>query len=358
MERLKKVLVDSKITLKQALRKMDDSAEKILFVVDNHNRLLGTVTDGDIRRWILKGRSLKARITGAMNKNPVFLKNEYTLQEAKKIMLARKIECIPIVDTNQRIISAIWWLDLFNGETKKIKRIDVPVVIMAGGQGMRLSPFTRILPKPLIPIGEKPIIELIMEKFIHYGCRQFYLLLNYKANIIKAYFSESLLQDDNLRGININYVEETHPLGTAGGLSLLKEIKTSFFVSNCDILVEADYADILDFHRKNKNKITMAVCMKHYTIPYGICEIFNNGALKRVKEKPEYDFLVNTGLYVLEPQILKSIPANKVYHMTDLVNDTLKKRKKIGVYPISEKSWLDMGQWEELHQMLKKFGAK
>ena len=204
-----------------------------------------------------------------------------------------------------------------------------------------------------MPIGEKPIIELIIDKFAEYGCKEFYLSVNYKANLIKAYFSDL---EHNYR---VNYIQEVKPLGTAGSLHLLKDkIKDTFYVSNCDILIEADYAGILKFHKDNKNKITLVSSMKHHTIPYGVIEISNDGILKGIKEKPEYDFLANTGMYVLESETLRDIPKNKFYHITDLINDYMKKGEKIGVYPISEKSWLDMGQWEELQNMLKKFGVK
>ena len=136
------------------------------------------------------------------------------------------------------------------------------------------------------------------------------------------------------------------------------KIKRPFFVSNCDILIEADYSDIYKFHRENKNKITMIVSMKHYTIPYGVCEISNGGALKGIKEKPEYDYLVNTGLYVMDPDVINDIPKNKFYHVTDLIADYTKRKKKIGVYPISEKSWFDMGEWQEFQKMFKKFGKE
>ncbi|MFH1074541.1 MAG: sugar phosphate nucleotidyltransferase, partial [Candidatus Firestonebacteria bacterium] len=227
------------------------------------------------------------------------------------------------------------------------------VVIMAGGEGTRLSPFTKILPKPLIPIGEKPIMEIIVDRFMAYGCRDFYVSVNYKASILKAYFS------DFTQNCIIKFVQEEKPLGTIGSLCLFKEVlKTTFFVTNCDILIEADYADILKFHKSNKNLITMVVSMKHYTIPYGVCEIKNGGDLRGILEKPEYDFLVNTGMYLMEPQVVKDIPQNSYYNMNELINDYVHHNKKIGAYPISEKSWLDMGEFQELQKTLRKFEAR
>lgn len=339
--------------IKEALKQMDEAAEKILFVADYNNQLLGTVTDGDFRRWILQGKRLNRNITNIMNTNPIILEEGYSIEEAKKLMLANEIECIPILDKRRSIVSALWWLDLFEEKSKKHRKINVPVVIMAGGEGIRLSPFTKILPKPLMPVGDKPIIELIIDRFTEYGCKKFYLSVNYKSNLIKAYFS------DLEHSYCIKYIKEKKPLGTAGSLYLLKKrIENTFFVINCDILIEADYADILDFHKNNSNKITLISSMRHCTIPYGVCEIKNGGNLKKIKEKPEYDFIVNSGMYVLEPEVIMDIPRNKIYNIPELINDYLRNKEKVGVYPISERSWLDIGEWEGLQNTLNSFGIK
>jgi len=350
MERLKKVLIKPEQSIKLVLKHMDLVGEKTMFVVDKENKLLGTVTDGDIRRWVLKGRSLLVSISKVMNCNPISLTNDFKQEQAKTIMVKKEIECLPIIDDEKRVISAVWWMDLFKNKLKKLKSLKLPVVIMAGGEGVRLHPFTKILPKPLMPIGDKPIIEIIISRFFDYGCKDFYLSLNYKSSIIKAYFSDF----DHI--YKINYIIESKPLGTAGGLHFLKNrIKKTFFVSNCDILIEADYADILKFHRKKKNKITLVSSMKNFTIPYGVCEIQGGGVLKNIREKPEYDFLVNTGMYVLEAEVLEDIPKNAFFNITDLINDYLQKGEKVGVYPVSGKSWLDMGQFEALQETLKRF---
>ncbi|MDD5530151.1 MAG: nucleotidyltransferase family protein [bacterium] len=353
MENLKKILVNPELSAIQTIKQMDETGEKILFVTNKAGKLLGTVTDGDIRRWILKGKNLSESVDKVMNGTPIVLKVGYSEEEAKDLMVINRIECIPVVDKDRRIVSAVWWTELFSKEIKIKEKINLPVVIMAGGKSLRLHPFTKILPKPLIPIGEKPILELIMDRFQEYGCKKFYLSVNYKANIIKAYFS------DFKHDYNINYIQEEMPLGTAGSLYLLKKrINSTFWVSNCDILIEADYADILRFHKDSKNKITIVASMKHYTIPYGIVNISKGGNLKSIEEKPEYNFLVNTGMYILEPEILKDIPDNKFYNITDLICSYNQAGKKIGVYPISEKAWLDIGEWGELQETLKRFGIE
>jgi len=350
MERLKKAIIHPHHTIKQALKQMDAMGQKTLVVVDEQMVLLGTVTDGDIRRWILKGRNLTAEISKVMNARPSVLNRDFERETAKQLMISRSLECLPVVDENKKLIAAVWWVDFFAKKSKRPKKLNIPVVIMAGGEGSRLTPFTKILPKPLIPIGDKPIIEIIIERFMDYGCHDFYLSLNYKSNIIKSYFSDFKHQ------YKINYIEESQPLGTAGSLHLLNNrIKKTFFLSNCDILIETDYADILAFHHQKKNKITLVSSMKNFTVPYGVCEIENGGTLKGFREKPEFDFFVNTGMYVLDKGVLKDIPASKHYNMTDLVNDYLQRGEKVGVYPVSEKSWLDMGQFEVLQEMLKKF---
>lgn len=329
---------------------MDIMGEKTLIVVDDQNRILGTTTDGDIRRWILRGRNLSESLMNVMNRHPLTLRDGFAREDAKTLMLRNKIECLPVVDKTKKVIACLWWMDLFEGKLNSSKSLKLPVVIMAGGEGARLHPFTKILPKPLMPLGDKPIIEIIINSFFDYGCKDFYLSLNYKSSIIKAYFS------DFEHKYKISYILESKPLGTAGSLHFLKNmIKKTFFVSNCDILIEADYADILKFHRQRRNKITIVSSMKNFTIPYGVCEIQNGGILKNIREKPEYDFLVNTGMYILEAAVLADIPRNRFYNITDLINDYLKKGEKVGVYPVSEKSWLDMGQFEALQETLKKF---
>jgi len=353
MERLRKALIKPSCTIKHALQQMDAMGEKTLLIVDEHNRLLGTVTDGDIRRWILKGKNLRENISDVMNCKPLSLKRDFDLELAKKLMIKQGVDCLPVVDEDKTIISAVWWVDLFENKPKRLMALKLPVVIMAGGEGSRLVPFTKILPKALMPIGETPIIELIINRFLGYGCKDFYLSVNYKSNIIKAYFKD--LEPE----YRITYIQESKPLGTAGSLHLLEgRIQKTFFLSNCDILIDADYADILKFHKQRKNKITLVSSMKNFTIPYGVCEIENGGILRNIWEKPEYDFLVNTGMYVLEAEVLNDIPKNQFYNITDLIADYLKKEQNVAVYPVSEKSWLDMGQMYELQNTVSQLTKK
>lgn len=350
MEKFKKVLIKSVGTIKQALKQMDAMGEKTLIVIDDQGRILGTITDGDIRRWILKGKKLSENVTRVMNRHPMTLKEGFAQEEAKGLMVKYQIECLPVIDKDKKVIACLWWMDFFARRQVSTKSLKLPVVIMAGGEGVRLAPYTNILPKPLMPIGDKPVVEMIIDSFSKHGCKDFYLSLNFKANLIKAYFS------DFEHRYKINYILEHKPLGTAGSLHLLKgKIKKTFFVSNCDVLIEADYTDMLKFHQEKKNLITLVSSMKNFTIPYGVCEIQSGGILKNIHEKPEHDLLVNTGMYILEPSVLAHIPKDRSYNMTDLINDYLKKGEKVGVYPVSDKAWLDIGQIEVLHETLKKF---
>ena len=219
---------------------------------------------------------------------------------------------------------------------------------MAGGKGTRLDPFTKVLPKPLLPIGDDPIIQVIMNEFISHGLDKFFITLKDKAKMIKAYFY------DHDMGYDIKFIEETKPLGTAGSLKLLKNILDDvFFVSNCDIIVKSDYAEILYFHNKGDYLITLVGSMKQHFVPYGICEVEKDGKLESFLEKPTFDYLVNTGFYVIDPSVIKLIPEDTYYDMTDLIKALMNKGKRIGVYPVSEKSWIDVGQWKELNNALK-----
>lgn len=349
MDRLQKVIIGPGLSVQEAIRVMDDSGERILFVAED-GRLRGSVTDGDIRRWILGGRSMNEPITKAMHPDPRSLRDGYSIDEARDLMLSSRKECLPVVDAEGTLLDAVWWMDLFDTDTRVEEQIDIPVVIMAGGEGARLAPYTKVLPKPLMPIGETPIIERIMERFARYGCRRFTVSVNYKADLIKAYFS------DFGDVYDIDYVREDKPLGTAGSLGLLRDrLSGTFFVSNCDILVEADYADVLRFHRDNHHALTLVGSMKRFTIPYGVCNVGLNGALESIDEKPVYDLLVSTGVAVLEPEVLEHVPDGRMWHMTDLVTSALEGGRKVAVYPVSERAWLDMGQLDEFQEMLARF---
>ena len=350
----KRLLIRNDISIIVALKFLDETAEKVLFVVDEGNHLLGALTDGDIRRYLLSGQCMENDISTVYNKKPKYLsEKEYTDENLKKMFLKNKIEVVPILDENHRVINIATWDKVFsekNNTKFKKRKINIPVVIMAGGKGTRLDPFTKILPKPLIPIGDKPIIEVIMDKFHAFGMTDFYVTLNHKSKMIKAYFEEFKTK------YKIKYIDEEKPLGTAGGLKYLPpEVAGVIFVTNSDIIIEGDYRKILKFHKDNKNEITIVASVKNYNIPYGVCEIENGGTLRKIKEKPSLSFLVNTGMYVVNSSALSIIPEGEYYHITQLIDDLKCDGRRIGVYPISENAWMDVGEWSKYKETLERF---
>ena len=341
---MKKITIQNDITIREAMRKLNEAGQKCLVITNVQKRLLGTLSDGDLRKAILQGATVGDSICNIYQKNPtVLVEGKYGLSEAKKLFTQNKFDLIPVVDERGKLVDILLWETVFkNGNNRQNEKINVPVVIMAGGKGTRLELFTKILPKPLVPIHEKPVIEHIIERFIDVGVDQFILTINYKARIMKAYFEEL---NPNY---SIDFVEEHKPLGTAGSLKFLEnKFDKPFMVTNCDIIIKTDYLDLYEFHQKNNYDITLVASMKNYTIPYGTCELNGEGHLKQINEKPEYDFLVNTGLYIINPDVLHLIPADKLYHITHLIEDAQKSGKHVGVYPIDDEGWIDVGQWAD-----------
>jgi dTDP-glucose pyrophosphorylase len=348
---ISKLLIKENELVISSMKKLDSNKYKILFVVGEKDRLIGSLTDGDIRRWILGGKDLNEKVSLVCHKSPITLKRDFEIDTVKDLMLSNNIECIPVVSDDNIIEDVLFWVDLFKSDTLEIslKQLDVPVVIMAGGFGKRLEPFTTILPKPLIPVGDKSIVEHIIDKFLVHGIRNFHMTLNHKSKIVKSYF------EDVKKSYDLKFVEEPKPLGTAGSLLLLKEeLEDVFIVTNCDIMIYADYAEIVDFHVDNSYDITLVSSMMNYKIPYGICEIDTGGKLIELKEKPEYNLLISTGMYVLNKKILDYIPVNEVFHITHLMDEVKKHNGTVGVYPISEKSWDDTGEWDEYNKTVRR----
>lgn len=343
---LHKVCIKEGITIAESIKRLDEAGEKILLVTKD-SRLTGVITDGDIRRWILKNGSFEESVNELMHKNPRVVKSGET-EKAKRLMIELHIEAIPVIDENGVPVDIIFLRDIVEPSHKQYEQIQIPVIIMAGGKGTRLYPYTNVLPKPLIPIGATTILERIIGSFTKHGCDEFWLILNYKKNLIKAYF------DDMEKPYGMQYVEEEDFWGTCGGIRLLKDkVKETFFVSNCDVLLDIDYAELLRFHKENKNEITVVTSLKYVQIPYGVIEMENGGEIKKIAEKPSFNFNMNTGIYVMEPSVMQDIPANKVFHMPDLLNKLLIEKRRVGAYPITEKSWQDMGEISEMHKMIE-----
>lgn len=349
-EKISTRVVSKNVSILDALKKMDGEQVKLL-IVENNDKFLGLLSLGDIQRAILDKIPLTSTVLGIMRKNCHVANISMSEDEIKKVMIENRIEFMPVVE-NERVVNAYFWDEIFQSKQNENK-LDIPVVIMAGGQGSRLKPLTNIIPKPLVPIGEKPVIEIIMDSFFNIGAENFFLSVNYKAEMIERYF------DDIQPEYSIEYFKENKPLGTAGSMYLLKNsLDKTFFVTNCDILINQNYYDIYKYHKDNHNEITIVASLKHYKIPYGTIETGKNGELLSMEEKPELTFMINTGMYILEPSVLSEINDDEFLHITDLIEKLKNSNRKIGVFPISEKSWMDMGQWDEYHQTLKDYELK
>ncbi len=332
-------------TLKQALEKLDKVSVKVLFIVKN-KMLKATLTDGDVRRSILNGASLETSVADIANLCPIYVESD-DRDNIRRIFEEKKISAIPLLGKN-REIKAIYINDL-RYQKKEGGEIDVPVAIMAGGLGTRLYPYTKILPKPLIPIDDTPISERIIQSFQKAGCKEFYMIINYKRNMIKAYFT------DLDKSYNIQFIEETIPLGTGGGVRLLKDqIHSTFILTNCDILILDDVKRMIDHHKEQKNQVTMVCSLKTFEIPYGIVNFTEGGEISSFEEKPKMSFFTNTGYYILEPGIFEYIGENENIGMPDIITRMKEDGQKVGIYPISENAWLDMGQMDSMESMERK----
>lgn len=352
--RIKNLVIDRNESVLAALKKMDQLDRKLLLVFSS-NQFHGLLSIGDIQRAIIRNLPLVTPV-GDIQRKKIRVAHPWEKEEdILSRMLEFRTECMPIVNGDNELVDVWFWDEKFTENVVDSgQKLDVPVVIMAGGLGSRLKPLTNIIPKPLVPIGEKPIVEIIIDGFNKLGVNKFYLSVNYKHEMIRYYF-------DHLpeKKYSIEYFMEDKPLGTAGSIFLLKDVlKSTFFVSNCDILIEQDYRDIYNFHQENNNEITLVGSLKHYSIPYGTLETGEGGKLLSMREKPEITYMINSGMYVLEPSVLKDIPDNSFFHITELIEKVRSRGGNVGVFPVSEKSWLDIGEWSEYQQTLKTFEGR
>lgn len=346
--------IDKSSSLLDALQKMNTHFIKLLLVFEE-KKFIGLISIGDIQRYFINHQTFDKSVEAAMRSNFKVASDSDTLEEIKDTMIKYRTEFMPVINTASRLVDIILWEEVFDSAVSfGESNLNIPVVIMAGGKGTRLRPITNIIPKPLIPVGEKTIVEIIMDRFIRMGTKDFFLSVNYKAEMIKAYFDNI---DD--KEYEISYCYENKPLGTAGSLNLLKnKLHSTFFVSNCDIIIEQDYSEMYDYHKENNNELTLIVAVKHLKIPYGTIEVQEDGLLNKLKEKPEFTFLVNAGLYLLEPNLIDEIPEDKFFHITDLIEKIKNRGGRVGVFPVNESSWMDIGQWGNYQSTLKRFDSE
>ncbi len=330
-------------TILMALNYMDAIKRKLLIVNDVNGKYINLLSIGDIQRSIIHGHDLSETLSEITISNKVVASTHDSPADIELLMTRIRAEFMPILNDKGQLEDIIFWDDIAsNNEIPLIEKNDVPVVVMAGGKGTRLKPISNVIPKPLIPIGEKSIIEEIMDRFSAAGSKNFYLSVNYKKEMIQ-YYLDSLGKSDS-----VEYFSETEPLGTAGSLSLLKgKINRTFYVTNCDILIDQDLNELYKYHIENKNEITLVSALKQISIPYGTITSGKDGLLQGMQEKPELSFKINAGVYILEPHLLAEIPEGRFFHITELIENIRSRGGRVGVFPISEKSWLDIGEWPE-----------
>lgn len=348
-EKIRNIIIDGDTTIIESLRSMDSKGVKSLIVfVKEH--FLGIITIGDIQRAIIAHVPFEKPIKEVVDNSTKYYANVNDSNEGiKKEMLDMRAAFMPILDDKNELIDVLFWDDIFESSSKIKPRelIDLPVVIMAGGKGTRLKPITNVIPKPLVPIGDKTILEVIMDQFESIGCHKFYMSVNYKADMMKYYLSQLDHKYD------IEFFMEDKPLGTIGSVSLLKgKITTPFFVSNCDSINEQDYRDVWDYHVNNHNDMTIVTMVKSFKIPYGVIETGEDGLMTALKEKPEQTYQVNTGVYILNPNLIDEIPEGEFFHITHLMEKVQARCGRVGCFPVSEHSWKDMGEWPEYLKMI------
>lgn len=344
---IQQLIISEDMRIIDAMSHIDHARKGIAFLCNAENQLLAVLSDGDIRRYIIRNGDLMKPVSLVANYHFEFLPLEQKKQ-AKKVLREKHLRCLPIIDENRMLVAVYFW-DYTEAVAQR-QPLNLPVVIQAGGKGTRLYPYTKILPKALIPIGDMTITERIIQHFLQYQCNDFYLIINHKKNMLKAYFS------DIVHDYHISFVEEDKPLGTGGGLKMLENaIQTSFFLSNCDILIDSDYQQIYKEHKRQGSIATIICAAKQTVIPYGTILLNEEGMVTGLQEKPSFSFIANTGMYLFEPEIFDYIPDHTFIHIPDVLQTCMKAEKKVGIFPVSENQWSDMGQINELKNMYHKF---
>lgn len=338
-------------TIITALKKMDGHRTKLVFVFDG-DKFVSILTIGDIQRAIIRHSSLTDPVSSILDMDKIYASDKQPIEDIKQVMAKELIDCMPILNADGEIVDVLFWHDVFSDSLVLNRaKINLPVVIMAGGKGSRLKPITNVIPKPLVPIGDKTILETILDQFEEIGCTKFYMSVNYKADMMKYYLSQLDHQYD------IEFFQEDKPLGTIGSVSLLKgKITTPFFVSNCDSINEQDYRDVYDYHVSNHNDLTIVTMVKSFKIPYGVIETREDGLMVSLSEKPELTYQVNTGVYILNPSCIEEIPEGEFFHITHLMEKIKSRGGRVGCFPVSEHAWKDMGEWSEYLKMINVLG--
>ena len=339
MKNYKNILLNPSSTIKEALKVIDSGKMKLAVIIDENEILIGTVSDGDIRRALLNNFSLDDMIDDIIFKTPIVCKIDDTKEKILEIAIEKKVYQIPIVDNNGKLVG-IEEVD----ELLKPKHKNNKVVLMVGGLGTRLRPLTNTTPKPMLKVGDKPILETIILNFKKYGFTNIILSVSYKSEIIEKYFSNG-----SKLGVNIDYVHEENRMGTAGALSLIREkLNEPFFVMNGDLLTNINFEHMMDYHVSNNSIATMGVREYDFQVPYGVVNV-DGINIKSIEEKPVHNFYVSGGVYVLDNKVLDFIPKNEFFDMPTLFEKVIDKNLKSISFPIRE-YWLDIGRMEEFEK--------
>lgn len=345
MRKVDRIIIFPSCTVKEALLVIDQGVMQIALVVDKDGRLLGTITDGDIRRGFLNGKNLNDSIDGLYNSNPVCGHVKQTKEDILQLGLARGVNKIPIVDKNNKLVG----IENIHDYLRVTEKPNL-VVLMAGGLGTRLRPLTENVPKPMLTVGSRPILETIIESFSQCGFRNFLLSVNYKAEQIIEHF-----KDGSRFGVSIDYLKEKKRLGTAGALSLMPEApEHPFIVMNGDLLTGLNFEHLLNYHVHTQADASMSVRDYEFQVPFGVVE--SKGArITTIVEKPSHHFYVNAGIYVLQPEVISMVPSDTFYDMPQLFQDLIDSGKKVCSFPVKE-YWLDIGRPTEFEQAQEEYG--
>ena len=348
----KNIIISDKISLIDSLSIMDDTNRKLLIVCEG-KKFLGVISIGDIQRAILNKQNLSQSVSSVARQKVTYALESDDIEKVKAKMRKEKIEAMPVINEKGELCDVIEWNQLFSSEKIQFtNEINFPVVIMAGGKGTRLRPLTHVIPKPLIPISDKTIMEEIMIRFKEAGCKKYYISVNYMMETIKEYFRNKSEWD-------ICYLQERKPLGTGGSLYLLKDtIDNTFFVTNCDTLVDIDLFDLVDYHKRNNNFITVVSAVKKIHIPYGTIETETDGVIRTMREKPDLVYQLNSGFYVMEPEVLNYVEDEQFLNIPDLIKLIIDDGNKVGAFPVSDGSWIDMGNWDEYLRLIGRYYIK
>ena len=329
------LVLDESLEFYDAIKKLDENGDGVLPLIDSKGFFVGLVTDGDVRRAVLNKH---LDLEYIVNKHPYKLTTKSTIDERIVYLKRVKRRHLPIVDQDNRLV------EIFTLDSMDFRVIPNSVVIMAGGLGKRLGDLTQDTPKPMLQVGEKPLLETILISFIEHGFHKFYISVNYKKEIIMDYFGNG-----SAWGVDIEYLVEDKRLGTAGALSLIKKTPIEpIIVTNGDVMTSLDYERLLRHHVEQNSKATMCVRKYEYIVPYGVIEVDNN-EITSLSEKPKILFNINTGIYVLDPDVLTNIPKDTFYDMTTIFDDIAKKKQKRCAY-LLEDYWVDIGYVKELFQ--------